>query len=86
MVDNAHLTSVDTSTCCFCPEVAPRVPRYKLVEDWETEVERLGAAGYKATTCNKAFRIASRWVGGWNGGVEWGGVECGGGWRGGGVA
>ncbi|KAK2180751.1 hypothetical protein NP493_427g01041 [Ridgeia piscesae] len=40
-------------------EVAPCVPRYKLVEDWETEVERLEAAGYKATLCNKAFRIAS---------------------------
>ena len=46
--------------CDWLPEPEPRVPRYKLAEDWETEVDRLQAMGYKASLCNKAFRIANR--------------------------
>ncbi|KAI0215791.1 Myotubularin-related protein 10 [Lamellibrachia satsuma] len=40
-------------------ELEPCVPRYKLVEEWEAEVDRLHATEYKTTLCNKAFRIAS---------------------------
>ena len=36
------------------------VPRYRIPEDWQKEVNRCKAYGFKATMLNPAFKVSDR--------------------------